>query len=53
MEIQNELDMGESDNIVDRLKALRRFEVRFQLLQEQQNAMNSMVARMREQQELA
>ena len=45
--------MGESDNIVDRLRALRRFEVRFQLLQEQQNTMNNMVANMQEQQELA
>ena len=52
-EIQNELGLGESDNIVDRLRALRRFEVRFQLLQEQQNTMNNMVAKMREQQELA
>ena len=34
-DIQKELGMGESDNIVDRLWSLRQYEVRFQLLQEQ------------------
>ena len=48
-EIQKELGMGDSDNIVDRLRALRQYEVRFQLLQEQQNMMNNTVVRMREQ----
>ena len=52
-EIQKELGMGNSDNIVDQLRSLRQNEVRFQLLQEQQNMINNTMARMREQHELA
>ena len=52
-EIQKELGMGESDNIVDRLRSLRQYEVRFQLLQEQQKMMNNTIVQMREHQDLA
>ena len=45
-EIQRELGMGESDNLVDRLRSLRQYEVRFQLLQEQQKMMNITITRM-------
>ena len=48
-DIRQELNLGDADDIIDRIRSLRQHEVTFHVLQEQQKVLNATMVRMREQ----